>query len=293
MRLLLIIISVLLTTIVTAQDTSLLKMMDDSMAANKQKTFVTGTFKSVYIVNTQSVETPAKHALWFLIMHRFGEINDGGYNFFGLDNATMRLGFDYGITNNLSVGIGRSTFQKTFDGHIKLKVLRQTDGTEQMPFTADIFTGIYYTSLRYDDKSYLNAKYRTSYDVSLLLARKFSSAFSLQLTPTWLHYNLMPTASDNNDVFAVGLGGRMKITKRMSVNAEYNYVPDGQINSFTRHNSISAGVDIETGGHVFQLHVTNSQGMVEPLFIGKTEGSWQKGNIYFGFNVSRAFNLKK
>ena len=263
------------------------------MAVHTSKAYVTGTFKGVYIINTQSVEAPAKHTLLFLIMHRFGEINDGAYNFFGLDHATMRLGFDYGITDRLSVGIGRSTFEKTFDGHIKFKALRQTDGTNQMPVTVDVFTGIYYTSLKYDNKDYLNARLRTSYDVSLLIARKFSSAFSLRLTPTWLHYNLMPTVRDNNDVLAVGIGGRMKITRRMSFNAEYNYVPGGQIQSFVQHNSVSAGIDIETGGHVFQLHVTNSQGMVEPLFIGKTEGTWAKGNIYFGFNVSRAFNLKK
>ena len=113
-----------------------------------------------------------------------------------------------------------------------------------------------------------------------------------QLTPMLLHYNLVPASTDKNNVFVLGLGGRMKVTQRMSVNAEYDYLPDGQINSYKRYNSLSAGIDIETGGHVFQLHLTNSQGMVEPLFLGKTTGSWTKGAIFFGFNVSRAFNLK-
>lgn len=275
-----------------SQDSSLLHMIDDSMSVHTTKMYVTGTFKGVYIINTQSIEAPAKHTLIFLIMHRFGKVNDGAYNFFGLDNATMRLGFDYGITNRLSVGIGRSTFEKTFDGDIKYKLLRQTNGSNQMPVTVDFFGGIYYTSLKYTDKPYLNANYRTSYDASLLIARKISEAFSLQLTPTLLHYNLVPASSDKNNILVFGVGGRMKVTKRMSINAEYNYVPAGEINSYTRYNSLSAGIDIETGGHVFQLHLTNSQGMVEPLFLGKTTGSWTKGNIYFGFNVSRAFNFK-
>lgn len=293
MRFIFCILSIFITSSIFSQDTSLLKMLDDSMQINKKKTYVTGTFKGVYIINTQSVEAPAKHALIFLVMHRFGKINDGAYNLFGLDNATMRLGFDYGITDRLSVGIGRSTFEKTFDGSVKYKIFRQTDGNNTMPVTVDFFGGIYYTSLKYDDKPYLNANYRTSYDASLLIARKFSSAFSLQFTPTLLHYNLVPTTADRNDVISLGIGGRMKITDRMSVNAEYNYVPDGQLVSATRYNSLSAGIDIETGGHVFQLHVTNSQGMVEPLFLGKTTGGWGKGNIFFGFNISRVFNLKK
>ena len=293
MRFVIVLLSFFITTSIFSQDSSLLKMLDDSMQVNKKKTFVTGTFKGVYIINTQSVEAPAKHALIFLIMHRFGKINDGAYDFFGLDNATMRLGFDYGITDRLSVDIGRSTFEKTFDGSMKYKICRQTDGSNKMPVTIDFFGGIYYTSLKYDDKKYLNANYRTSYDASLLIARKFSSAFSLQFTPTLLHYNLIPTTSDKNNVVAFGFAGRMKLTNRMSVNAEYTYVPDGQLVSATRYNSLSAGIDIETGGHVFQLHVTNSQGMVEPLFIGKTAGGWAKGNIFFGFNVSRVFNLKK
>ncbi len=276
---------------VYCQDTSLLKMINDSIEVNKPKTIVIGTFKGVYIINTQSVETPPKHVLMLLIMHRFGKINDGAYNFFGLDNATMRLGFDYGLTNQLSVAVGRSTFEKTFDGHIKYKLLHQTNGG--VPVTLDVFSGMYFTSLRNTDKPYLNATYRTSYATSLLIARKFSRSFSLQLTPTLLHYNLVPAAIDHNNVFAIGIAGRKKVTRRMSVNAEYIYVPSSQINSLQVYNSLSVGIDIETGGHVFQLHITNSQGMVEPLFIGKTTGAWSKGDIYFGFNISRAFNLSK
>lgn len=275
-----------------AQDSSLLKMIDDSMAVNQQTKYVTGTFKGTHIINLHSVETPAQGVLLFMIMHRFGKINDGGYEFFGLDNATMRMGFDYGITNRLTVGIGRSTFEKTYDGYLKLKLLKQTE-SGKIPLSVTALGALAHNTLKYADKDYLDAKYRTSYTLQLLLARKLTRNLSLQLAPTWLHYNLVPALADKNDVFALGIGGRMKITRRASINLEYNYLPDNQVNSFKVYNSFSAGFDIETGGHVFQVHVTNSQGMVEPLYIGRTTGSWGKGDIYFGFNISRSFNIAK
>lgn len=275
-----------------AQDNSLLNMLDDSMATAKKSIPVTGTFKGTKIINIQSIEAPAKNVLNFMIQHRFGTLNQGAYNLFGLDNASVRFGFDYGITNRLSVGVGRSSFEKTFDGYVKYKLIRQTEDNI-IPVTVDVFGGIYYKSLKYDDKPYLDARYRTTYATELLIARKFSRNLSLQLTPVWLHYNLVPTTADKNNVFAVGLGGRLKITRRLSLTADYTYLPTGQVNSFTVHNSFSAGVDIETGGHVFQLHFTNSQGMVDPAFIAQTTGTWGNGDIYFGFNVSRAFNVGK
>ena len=275
-----------------AQDSSLLKLLDDSITANKTSVAVTGTFKGTKIINTQSVEAPAKNVLNFMIQHRFGTINQGGYNLFGLDNATMRFGFDYGITNRLSVGIGRSTFEKMFDGYAKYKALKQTEDNA-IPITADLMGGIYYQTLKYDSKPYLTNAYRTSYAAELLLARKFSRNFSLQVTPVWVHYNLVATKADKNDLFAVGMAGRLKLTRRLSFTAEYNFLPTGQVNSVKVYNSFSAGIDIETGGHVFQLHVTNSQGMADPVFISQTTGSWGKGDIYFGFNISRAFNVGK
>jgi len=275
-----------------AQDSSLLKMLDDSIAAVKKSVPVTGTFKGTKIIDLQSVEAPAKHVLNFMIQHRFGTINQGAYNLFGLDNATMRFGFDYGLTNTLSIGVGRSTFEKMFDGYLKYKLIRQTEDNA-VPVTADIVGGLYYNSLKYDSKPYLNSKYRTAYSAELLIARKFSRNLSLQLTPVWIHNNLVATTADKNNLFALGMAGRLKITRRFSLTAEYNYLPSGQVNSSKVYNSFSAGVDIETGGHVFQLHVTNSQGMVDPVFIAQTTGSWGDGNIYFGFNVSRAFNVGK
>lgn len=276
-----------------AQDSTLLSRLSDSLTTGGQKTYVTGTFKATHIVNMQTVEQPAKGALIFLIQHRFGTLNSGAYNFFGLDNATLRLGFDYGLTNRLEVGVGRSSYLKTFDGYLKYKLLRQTDGSESMPFSMSLFGAINYYTLNIPGETYLNDMYRASYATQLLIARKFNRNLSLQLAPTWLHYNLMATSSDKNDLFGLGLGGRMKITRRMSIDAEYDYLPSGQVVSQTVHNSFSLGWDIETGGHVFQLVFTNSQSMLETQYFGQTTGQWSNGDIYFGFNLSRTFNLNK
>ncbi|GGA99941.1 DUF5777 family beta-barrel protein [Puia dinghuensis] len=276
----------------SAQDSSLLKMLNDSMSTHKGKTYVTGTFKATHLINEQTIESPAQGNLNFVIQHRFGQLNSGSYNFFGLDNATLRLGLDYGITDDLSVGVGRSSYLKTYDGFLKYKLIKQTEGPG-MPVSADIIATI--SNYTQDDltKPYLNARYRTAYAVELPIARKVTRDLSLQVTPTYLHYNLVPTVADKNDVFAVGLGGRMKFTRRMSIDAEYDIVPKNQVVSTVVHNSFSLGWDIETGGHVFQLVFSNSQSMVPTQFITQTPGTWGKGDIFFGFNISRNFNLRK
>jgi opacity protein-like surface antigen len=276
-----------------AQTDSLMRMLNDSLSSASGSTIVTGTFKATHVINMQTIESPAAGALNFVIQHRFGQLNSGSYNFFGLDNASLRLGLEYGLTDRLAIGIGRSSVQKTFDGNIKYKLLRQTEGAHAVPVSLSLFGGISNYTQHYAGKDYLNANYRTAYTAQLLVARKISSHLSLQLAPTWLHYNLVPTAEDKNDVFAIGGGARMKITKRMSINAEYNYLLPNQLVSTDVHNSFSLGWDIETGGHVFQLVFSNSQSMIETQYIGQTTGRWSKGDIYFGFNISRNFNLSK
>jgi hypothetical protein len=277
-----------------AQDSSLLNRLNDSMNASGASSYVTGTFKATHVVNMQTVEGPAKGALIFLIQHRFGQINSGSYNFFGLDNATLRLGFDFGITDRFVVGIGRSSYLKTYDGFLKYKLLRQSEGASSTPVTLSVLgvVNIYTVDLPFE--TYINGTYRTSYATQILIARKFTSSFSLQLSPTWLHYNVVPDAEAKNDLFAVAVGGRMKISKRMSINAEYNYLASKRAEQATpEYDSFSLGWDIETGGHVFQLVFSNSQSMAETQYIPHSTGSWGKGGIYFGFNLSRTFNLKK
>lgn len=276
--------------LLNAQDTAWMNL-NDSLFNTQSSGSVTATFKATQIINAPTVEAPGKGGLQFLIMHRFGRINEGAYALFGLDNATIRFGLDYGLTNTLAVGIGRSSLDKTYDASVKWKVLQQQQ--KGMPLTVSLYALIANSTLRYTDKPFLNARLRTLYATQLLLARKFSPKVSLQLSPTWLHLNLVPSRRDKNDVFAVTAGGRFKISKRTSFNAEYTFLPDGQVVSNTVHPSLSFGFDIETGGHVFQLVFTNSQGMIAPYYIAKTGGSWGDGAIFFGFNISRAFTLKK
>lgn len=275
-----------------SQDSTLMKMLEDSMGGAGLPANVKSTFNGTTLINLQTIEQPAKNVLQLMIMHRFGKINDGAYNFFGLDNATLRLGLDYGITARLSIGIGRSSLDKTLDASVKYKLLQQNE-QKKMPLAVNIFASIIYPTIKYSDKPYLTGNYRKIYTTQLVIARKFNRRLSIELSPTWMHFNLVPKIIDHNNVIALGTGGRMKVTKRTSVIAEYNYLPAGQLKSVSIHNSLSTGIELETGGHVFQLIFTNSNGMVEPYYFTKTTGRWGKGDIFFGFNISRVFNLKK
>jgi hypothetical protein len=278
-----------------AQDTTdLMNLLEKEMTSTKDMTFyTTATFKTTRLVNGHSVENVAKGVLDVKIQHRFGNLNEGGYELFGLDNATMRMGLDYGITNYLMVGIGRSTYQKTYDAFFKLKILRQSKGKKKMPITLSYVPTIAYRTLKWEDPTIKNYNSsRLSYTHQLIIGRKFSDGTSLQLMPTFVHQNLVSAASDPNDILAIGIGGRQKLTKRISINAEYYYQIPGFKLQGTR-NALSIGVDIETGGHVFQLHFTNSQGMNERTFIADTRGRWDKGDILFGFNISRVFTIGK
>lgn len=274
-----------------SQDNGLLNMLNDSLNKNAKSTYVTGTFKATHIVNMQTIEQPATGALSFVIQHRFGQLNSGAYNFYGLDNATLRLGLDYGITDRLAIGIGRSSYLKTFDGYLKYKLLRQTDGSNSMPVSVSVLGTMTNYTQKDPSKPYLNFDYRSAYTGQLLIARKITRALSIEVTPTYLRYNLVPTVNDKNDIFAIGSGARMKITRRTSIDAEYDYLPPNQVVSTTVHNSFSLGYDIETGGHVFQLVFSNSQSMLETQYLAQTPGRWTSGDIYFGFNISRDFNI--
>ncbi|HNH20701.1 MAG TPA: DUF5777 family beta-barrel protein [Ferruginibacter sp.] len=275
--------------------TDLLSMLEKEVAgdAKNQTNYATATFKATRLINGHTVENVAAGVLDVKISHRFGKLNSGGYELFGLDNASMRMGLDYGITRYLMVGIGRSTFEKTYDAFFKLKLFRQSNGRRKMPFTISYVPTIALKTLKYEDpdrKNYYTSRLYFSHQ--LLIGRKFSEGTSLQLMPTYIHRNLVKYAAESNDLFAIGIGGRQKITRRVSINAEYYYqLPGYRLNGTS--NSLSLGFDIETGGHVFQLHFTNSRGMNERTFISETTGLWEKGDIYFGFNISRVFTLSR
>ncbi|WP_020538142.1 DUF5777 family beta-barrel protein [Lewinella cohaerens] len=255
--------------------------------------YATAAFKTNRVINLHSLESTAAGVLDIKISHRFGMLNRGAYDLFGLDNATIRIGADYGITNRLTVGFGRSSYEKTLDGFVKYKFLRQSSGKKVMPITAALFASTAVQGLRWanpDRENYFSS--RLTYTYQLIFGRKFSDNFSLQFSPTVVHRNLVKFSIEANDVYAAAMATRIKLTKRMAINAEYVYVlPDQLVPGY--RNSLSIGFDIETGGHVFQLHFTNSTSMIEKGFVTETSGDWLDGGIHFGFNVSRVFTVHK
>src|SRR5450759_821488 len=261
----------------------------------KEINYTTATFKSTRIMNGHSIERMPEGQLDVRISHRFGTFNSGAYNFFGLDQSNIHLGLEYGITNWLMVGVGRSEFEKTYDGFAKFSILRQSTGLKEMPVSVSVVTSIALKTIKFPDQTRTNYfTSRLAYTAQFLVARKISEGFSLQLTPSYIHRNLVATELDPNDIMALGAGARLKLTKRVSLNGEYFYIanPKTYMNPQI-YNPLSLGFDIETGGHVFQLFFTNSLGMTEKQFIGATTGQWKKGDIHFGFNISRVFTLKK
>jgi len=257
--------------------------------------YTTATFKSTRIMNGHSVEKMPPGQLDFRISHRFGRINSGAYEFFGLDQANIHFGLEYGIMKWLMIGIGRGTYEKTFDGFAKFTLLRQSSGARFMPVSVSLLSTAALKSVKWADP--LRTNYfssRLSYVGQILIARKISQGFSVQIIPSYVHRNLVATELDPSDLYAIGAGGRMKLTKRISLNAEYYYLTNPKTYMSQQvYDPLSIGFDIETGGHVFQLIFTNSVAMIEKGFIGETTGDWLKGDIHFGFNISRVFTLKK
>lgn len=253
--------------------------------------YTQAAFKTNRVINLHSLENTAGGVLDFKISHRFGMLNRGAYDLFGLDAATIRIGADYGISDRFQIGIGRSSFEKTYDGYLKFKLLRQSTGQKKMPLTASFFTSTAIQTLRWQNPDRENLfSSRFYYTFQLILGRKFSDILSLQLSPTLVHRNLVAVSSEENDVLALGTAGRIKLSKRIALNLEYIYVlPDQLAPGYG--NSFSVGFDIETGGHVFQLHFTNSTSMIEKGFISQNTGKWGDGGIHFGFNISRVFTL--
>ncbi|WP_350121961.1 DUF5777 family beta-barrel protein [Imperialibacter sp.] len=253
-----------------------------------QKTLVDATFKGTRLINGHSIETRKQGVMDFIIAHRFGTIDGGAYELFGLDNALVRIGLEYALTDRLYVGVGRSSFEKTYDGFAKYRLLRQSTGKGSVPLSATWLSSVALKTLK--DPTYdLQFTDKLAFTHQLLLARKFNNGLSLQLMPTWVHRNLIGETDLNNDIFALGVGGRIKLSQRVALCAEY-YYQFQHLNENTQ-NALAIGVDIETGGHVFQLQFTNATSMVPKGFVSETTNNFFKGEIHFGFNVSRTFQL--
>lgn len=269
-----------------AQD--LLSSVADSAATTEK---VSAAFKSTRVIQAHSIEMLKKGSLDFRILHRFGMVSTGAKQLFGLDNAYMRLSFDYGITDNFTVGVGRSTFRKEIDLFVKGRLLQQTTGAKVMPVSLALAVGGAVRTEESFEPIKPGFSERSSYYVQLLVGRKFNSRFSFQLSPIVLHSGQVITPGDEATIFALGAGARYKVSKRIAITADYHH-------PFTTRDAIytdplGIGVDIETGGHVFQLHFSNAVGMNERAYLTQTTGQFFEGDIRFGFNLSRIFQVNK
>lgn len=249
------------------------------------------TFADTRIINGQSVETSDGGELKMIISHRFGDLDGGVYELFGLDQGSIRIGFDYGINNNLTVGWGRSSFEKTYDGFVKYRLLTQSRGVKDMPISLTGLATIAINGQRWTDPERENFfSSRINYAYQIIIARKFNDRFSVQIMPTLVHRNLVATTEIDHDVYACGIASKFQLTDMLALKAEYYYTLPNQL-APGRTNSLSIGVDIETKGHVFQLHFSNSRGMIEKFFVTETFGDWAQFEVGLGFNMTRDWRL--
>ena len=286
--------------------TDLLGDLEKSAPAAAKREVVQATFKGKHLINSQTVEIQGPGTLNFLIQHRFGTLNEGPYTLFGFDNAQIRMSFEYGLTDKLAIGVGRGSFLKTYDSFLKYRAIRQTSGAGAMPVSVTLLASTAIMTQKFGTQQEMDTRTvgsRLSYTYQALIARKFSPELSIQLMPTLVHRNYVALPTDKNDVLAMGIGFRQKVTKRTAITGDYFYLLPGSKSRTTfdaagnetgrgMTNSLALGVDIESGGHVFQLHITNAKGMSESVFIPQNTGKFFDGDIYFGFAINRNFTVK-
>lgn len=304
---------ILVTNFIFAQD-DLLSIVNEGNEKKHEKVFA--TFKTYKLGNAQTIETVKKKHLDFRISHRFGNVynsalepnalNEAAHTYFGFDNASdIRWSFDYGVTDNITIGIGRSRFRETYDGSLKWKILSQTQDFH-IPLSIALFADLGYTSVKSDQlyagivKDFnTNDLHRFNYFTQLIIASKLTNWLSLELLPSYLHRNFIKQsinannkAEDTNGLFSLGFGARIKVTKRMCLIGDYfyNFSPYFQ-NNTSVYNPLALGFELETGGHIFSMFFTNSPALIENSFIPYTTDTWTKGQVKFGFCISRTFSL--
>ena len=287
MRKILILVALLPFAALWAQDDLLADL--EAIAPPAERQFAYATFKGTKLVNGATVEMPGAGVGQFIIGHRFGAINNRPlYNLLGLDVAQIRFEYSYNPVSWLNAGFGRSSGSKTYDAFTKIRLLRQSKGGKgfDSPFSAVWYSSMTLTTVTFSDGFDHYFTDRLAYTHQLLVARKVNEKISLQVAPTLVHFNLVPLEADRNDQLGLGLSGRYKLTQRMALTAEamLRHTPLAGT-----HVPLSIGLDLETGGHVFQFHVTNAQSMADPQWMMQTPGSWAKGDLYLGFNISRVF----
>ena len=254
---------------------------------NQDAAYEIAIFKGLKVINFESTKLVANKGFSFIVSHRFGTVKDGFQNLFGLDQAVTHLNFVYGISENVNISASRSSNQKIYELGSKIRLVKQRKG--ENPFNIVVYSSVLAnTGLDKDNLPKLEFKHRLSYVAQLLVSRKMNSKLSFILSPTFFHDNYISDDYQNNSQYGIGFGGRYKIGKRWSLNTEYG-VHLNRSNNSLYNNPFSIGVDLETGGHVFQLHFTNSQSMNTNGVFGTSTGDWTEGDVYFGFNLARSF----
>lgn len=271
---------------ISAQD-DLLDELDE--VTEKGTTFELPAFKAMKIGNLQSTKVADAGDMYLYVSHRFGTLQDGFETFFGLDNANTKIQLVWGLWEGFQVGIARESLRQTYSSHVKVRLAKQSD---KNPFNY-VFYGTANIDTQLDENQLPNMEFgdRMSYAAQLLISRRFSDKFSFLVAPSYIRQNLQNlnlVGEANHNQFALGLGGRMKLSKRMSFNVDYAYNFNRASNSLFS-DPLTIGVDIETGGHVFQLLFSNAQSTNEPGFLSNAEGNWGDGHIFFGFNIVRVF----
>jgi len=248
----------------------------------------TTAFKGLQICNIQSTKMTAKGDWYMVISHRFGDLTQGLDNFFGLDNAMTKIGAIYGVTNWLSIGASRHTYNKLYELTAKYKFADQV--TSGFPVTIVGYNTMdINTALSTDQYPNLQPVNRLAYSSQLLMSRKFSEGLSFEVGGVYVHKNLYDDAQELKDQYLVAAGGRCKLSKRLSVNLDYAYKINQLANAPLYQNPLTLGLDIETGGHVFQMVFSNSQPMNDVAVFTNATGKWNGGSLYFGFNMYRVF----
>lgn len=278
-------ISLLTISTVSAQD----DLLDELDSDTENETFESPAFKAMRIANLQSTKIAAKGDLYLYVSHRFGTLQDGFDTFFGFDNANTRIQLAYSFWDGVQFSLSRESLRKTYAGSIKYRIARQS---KKFPLNVVGYSTMNInTEIDENTLPGISSSDKYSFAHQLLISKRFSNSFSFEIAPTYIRENLQDvraTGAANHNQFALGFGGRYKVSKRMSLNADYAYNFSRNSNSIY-NNPLTIGVDIETGGHVFQLLFSNAQGTTVPAYMSNAEGDWSDGKIFFGFNIVRVF----
>ena len=260
----------------------------DEIDINDTTDLATAAFKGLKIVNFESTKMVNEGEFYFIVSHRFGSIKNGLDDFFGLDFANTRLHFIYGFSDGFNLSVSRHSFNKTYETSAKYRFLRQQ---KNVPFTVVGYSQFAINTLIEEALILRPVDFgdRVSFTQQVLISHKLNENLSLQLMPTYFYEGYVDHAPQDNSQFALGMGARYKLGPRWGLNIDYGWHLN-RADGSPFVNPLSIGVDIETGGHVFQLHFTNAQPTFESGFLGNAVGDWGEGNIYFGFNLSRVFS---